>query len=147
MKESVTLNGNTFSTEEQYSYNNNLVTQIKKKGNGTGWLTEDFTHYANGNVHTKTLSGDGVASRTEIYEYSSAYGNRFLTKSTDIEGLETVYEYYTDTGRLKKETDPYGLITSYEYDKWDRIKKEIDYLNNDTDHSYTILTGGALRHN
>ncbi|WP_108246747.1 RHS repeat-associated core domain-containing protein [Muricauda brasiliensis] len=147
MTERVVLNGNSFSTETQYTYNNNQVTQIKKKGNGTGWLTEDFTHHANGNIHTKTLSGDGVGTRTEIYEYSLDFDSRFLTKSTDMEGLITTFSYDDVTGSILSTIDPYGLTTDYEYDKWGRIKKETDYLNNATDHTYTILSGGALRHN
>lgn len=145
MTEKVVLNGNSFSTESQYAYNNNLVTQVKKKGNGTGWLTEDFTHDINGNVLTKTLSGDGVASRTEIYEYSSTYGERFLTKSTDIEGLVTTLTYDSVTGSMLSTTDPYGLTSTYEYDEWGRIKKEIDFLSNITNHTYTDLFGGVYQ--
>lgn len=150
MTEKVTLNGNTFSTESKYTYDNNLVKKVEKKGNGTGWLTEVFTHDAYGNILTTTLSGNQVPTRTETFEYDDTnptYGGRFLTKSISIDGLETVFEYYTDRGTLKKVTDPYGLETSYEYDKWDRILKETDYLSNVTDHTYTSLTGGALRHN
>ena len=51
--ESNTLSGNTFSTEEQYSYNNNLISETKIKGNGTSWLTTAFQYDANGNVIQK----------------------------------------------------------------------------------------------
>ena len=145
MSETVTLNGNTFSTEEQYSYNNNLVTQIKKKGNGTNWLVESFSHDANGNVLTKTLSGTDVPTRTEEFEYSTTYGGRFLTKSTDVEGLETVFTYYSASGNLHTTTNPYNLATELEYDKWDRILKEKDFLNHFTNHSYVVLKGGGLK--
>lgn len=146
MTEKVTLNGNTFSTEEQYAYNNNLVTQVKKKGNGTDWVIEDFTHDSYGNVKTRTLTSGGKV-RTEEFEYNPAlpYGGRFLTKSIDIEGLKTEYTYYTDTGSLMSVTDPYGLKTSYLYDKWDRVEKKTDYLTQETFYAYVSLQDGELK--
>ncbi len=143
-KETNTLNGSTFSTEEQYSYSNNLVSETKIKGNGTSWLTTAFTYDANGNVTQKTISADGVSSRTETFEYTG-YGQRFLTKSTDAEGLETTFTYNASTGNLLTTTNPYSLVTTYEYDKWDRPIKEIDYLGKETVFGYTAQTGGGLK--
>jgi len=143
MTEQVTINGNAFSTESQYSYNNNLVTQVKKRGNGTPWLTEDIQHDVNGNVLQKTLSGTGVASRTESFEYG--YNDRFLTKSTDIEDLETDFTYEADTGNLVTTTDPFGFVTRLEHDEWNRLKKETDYLGKNTIHNYTALNDGGLQ--
>lgn len=144
-KETVTLNGNTFNTEEQYSYNNNLVTQIKKRGNGTNWLTEDFTHDVSGNVLTKTLTANGITPRTETFEYSTTYGGRFLTKSIDIEGLETTFTYDASTGNLLTTTNPYNLTTTYVNDKWDRVDNMTDYLGNSTDYTYTPQSGGGQK--
>ncbi|WP_430967313.1 RHS repeat-associated core domain-containing protein [Spongiimicrobium sp. 2-473A-2-J] len=144
--ETVRLNGNSFSTEERYTYSNNLVTKIQKKGNGTSWLTEDFRYDANGNVLSKTLSGPGMTARTERFEYSGTYGSRFLTKSIDIEGLQTVFTYQAATGNLLSTTDPYNRSTSFAYDKWDRISKATDYLSKETRHTYTVLGGGGLQH-
>ncbi|WP_246041043.1 RHS repeat-associated core domain-containing protein [Flavivirga rizhaonensis] len=139
-----TLSGNTFSTEEQYSYSNNLVSETKIKGNGTSWLTTAFTYDANGNVTQKTISSDGVSSRTESYEYVG-YGQRFLTKSIDTEGLETTFTYNANTGNLLTTTNPYGLVTTFEYDKWERPVKEIDYLGKETVFGYTPQTGGGMK--
>ncbi|MEM9361245.1 MAG: RHS repeat-associated core domain-containing protein [Bacteroidota bacterium] len=143
MTETISLNGNTFNSEEQYSYNNNLVTQIKKKGNGTNWLTEDFQHDIYGNVLSKTLTASGLATRTETFEYAVTYGGRFLTKSTDIEGLETTFVYNSSTGNLVSTTNPYGLTTTYVNDKWDRVERMTDYLGNDTDYTYTPQSSGG----
>ncbi|UII77352.1 FG-GAP-like repeat-containing protein [Flagellimonas sp. HMM57] len=145
MTERITLNGNSFNTEEQYAYSNNLVTQVKKRGNGTNWLTEDFTHDVYGNVLTKTLTASGLSPRTETFEYSATYGGRFLTKSIDIEGLETTFSYTSATGNLVSTTNPYGLTTSYINDKWDRVDRMTDYLNNHTDYTYTPLVGEVKR--
>lgn len=146
MIETVRLNDNSFSTEERYTYSNNLVTKIRKKGNGTSWLTEDFQYDANGNVLSKTLSGTGMTARRERFEYSTAYGSRFLTKSIDIEGLQTVFTYQAATGNLLSATDPYNRSASFVYDKWDRISRATDYLSKETRHTYTVLGGGGLQH-
>lgn len=142
--ESVSLNGNTFSSEEQYTYSNNLMTIIKKKGNNTGWLTENFQYDVFGNITQKSLSGDGVTTRTEKFEHDTS--GRFLTKSTDIENLFTTFTYNTSTGNPLSSTNPYNHTINYEYDKWDRLTKEIDYLGKATTHTYTALSGGGLEH-
>ncbi len=144
--ETVYLNGGSFTTEERYTYNNDLVTKIRKKGNGTSWLTEDFQYDAYGNILSKTLRGDGMTARKQQFEYSGTYGSRFLTRSTDIEGLQTVFTYGAATGNLLSTTDPYDRSTSFAYDKWDRISKVTDYLSKETRHTYTILDSGGLQH-
>ncbi len=146
IKETVTLNGNSFSTEEQYKYNNNLVTEIKKKGNSTGWLTESFGHDLNGNITSRSLTDGANITRSESFVYSPTYGERFLTESTDIEDLVTTFVYESHTGNLSSTTDPLGWTTSYTYDNWGRVTKETDYLSNDTDHTYSNLSGGELEH-
>ena len=40
------------------------------------WITETFTYDTYGNVLTKTLSGTGIASRTESFTYDAS--RRFL---------------------------------------------------------------------
>lgn len=142
--ESNTLNGNTFSTEEQYVYNNNLITETKIKGHGTSWLTTAFTYDANGNLTQKTISADGVSSRTETFEYVG-YGQRFLTKSTDTEGLESTFTYDANTGNILTSTNQNNFVTTFEYDKWDRPIKEIDYLGKETLYGYISQTGGGLK--
>ncbi|WP_298900882.1 RHS repeat-associated core domain-containing protein [uncultured Psychroserpens sp.] len=140
--ESSTINGNTFSTEVQFTYNNNLVTQTKKKGNGTPWLTVDFQYDAFGNNTRKTLSGTGITNRVEEFEYDS--GGRFMTKSTDVLGLETTYIYNATIGVLTSSTSPYGQTTSYEYDAWQRPLKQTNYLGKETKYAYNTETVSGL---
>lgn len=132
--ETRTLVGNSFMTEVQYTYNNNLVAQMKKRGSGTPWLTEDFLYDIFGNLTQKTLSGTGVASRTEHFEYDSS--GRFLTKSTDIEGLETTYTYNLNNGNPLTTINPYSLTTSFTYDGWDRLLTKTNYLGRVTNMTY-----------
>ncbi|WP_430409561.1 RHS repeat-associated core domain-containing protein [Kordia sp.] len=128
------LNGNSFSTEVQFTYSNNLVTQTKKKGNGTPWLTESFLFDAFGNTTKKTISGSGISNRVEEYEYDVS--GRFMTKSTDVLGLETTFTYNNTTGNPISSTSPYGLTSTLEYDGWQRLKKETDYLGKETVYTY-----------
>lgn len=132
--ESSSLNGNSFSTEKEFSYDNNLVTQTKRKGVSTPWLAETFQYDAFGNTTQKTISGDGIASRVESFEYDTS--GRFLIKSTDVLGLETTFSYDTFTGNPITTTSPYGLVTTFEYDAWQRLLKETDYLGNETNYLY-----------
>ena len=136
--ETNTLGGETFSTEQQMTYTNNLVATLKKKGNGTDWVTETFGYDTFGNVLTKTLSATGIASRTESFQYDAS--GRFLTQSTDIEGLETRYTYNYDNGNPLTVTNPYGLTTTYAYDGWGRVLTETNYLGKSTTYAYHTTT-------
>ncbi|WP_430399832.1 RHS repeat-associated core domain-containing protein [Flavobacterium sp.] len=125
----VNYGGSTMTSEEIYSYNGNqLLSQVKKKGNGTDYLTENNQYDGFGNVIQKTISAVGLTPRITNYEYDTT--GRFLTKSVDIEGLATNYTYNNSTGQLLTETNPYGLTTTYTYDVWLRKRKVIDYLGN-----------------
>lgn len=125
----VVYDGNTMTSEEVYAYNGNqLLSQVKKKGTGTNYITEDNVYDAFGNVTQKTITAVGLTPRISNYEYDTT--GRFLTKSIDIEGLITNYTYNNSTGQLLTETNPYGLTTTYTYDAWLRKRKVVDYLGN-----------------
>ena len=136
--ETNTLGSDTFSTEQEMTYANNLVATHQKKGNGTDWVTETFGYDTYGNVLTKTLSATGMSSRTESFQYDTS--GRFLTKSTDVEGLETNYTYNYDNGNPVTVTNPYGLTATYGYDGWGRVLTETNYLGKSTNYSYTITS-------
>ncbi len=142
-----TLSGNTFTSEEQYTYNNNLVTLVKKKGEGTPWLNEHYQYDAFGNVLQKKITGSGIGDRIENFQFDSS--GRYMLKSIDAEGLETTYLYNTATGNPTKVTNPYGLPINYAYDNWGRVTSETDYLGKTTTTSYantsTTGTGGTLK--
>ena len=137
--ESNILGSESFSTEQEMTYANNLVATHQKKGNGdTGYITETFAYDTFGNVLTKTLSATGIPSRTESFEYDTS--GRFLTKSTDIEGLETKYTYNYDNGNPLTVTNPYGLTTTYAYDGWGRLLSETNYLGKSSSYAYHTTT-------
>lgn len=118
-------NQDTTSSEELYTYTNHLLTQIKKKGNGTNYLIEDNVYDAVGNLTQKTVSATGLSPRKTSYEYDSS--GRFLSKSIDVEGIATNYTYDNYNGWLLSE-EKNGLKTLYEYDIFGKKIKTTDYL-------------------
>ena len=119
-----TISNDTTSSEELYTYNSNLLTQVKKKGNGTAYITEDNIYDTYGNITRKTLSAPGLPSRIANYEYDVA-SHRFIIKKIDIEGLETLYTHNTSNGLILTETLPstagFLLKTTCLYDIWGKI--------------------------
>lgn len=131
-----TIGGNTFNSEEQFVYTGNFITQKKTKGNGTPFDIEAYEYDVFGNITKITTTPNGENSREVSFEYDSS--GRFLLKTIDVEGLETMYEYNTSTltGSLKKEINPFGQETSFMYDNWERPIKVTDYLGNQISSSY-----------
>ncbi len=130
-KETVTVNPGLSNqditdSEEQYSYDVNLLTQIKKKGESTDFVVEDNIYDNFGNIKRKTISTTGLASRITNYQYDSS--GRFLIKSIDIQGLETEFNYNNSNGLLLSEKNPFSLSTTYTYDSWGKKIKTTDYL-------------------
>jgi RHS repeat-associated protein len=132
--QSVTTSEETMTSEELYSYTGHLLSQIKKKGHNTTYITEDNLYDPFGNITKKTITA-GSNTRVTNHEYDPS--GRFLTKSIDIEGLPTTFAYNTSNGLLNSETNPYGLTTSYSYDPWFKKIKTTDYLGKSNGYNYT----------
>lgn len=137
-----TIGGSAFTTEKQYSYSNNLLTQQKVKGNGTSWNIESFSYDDFGNITRKTLNPSGLSARTENFKYDSS--GRFLTESIDIEGLKTKFTY-DNFGNPLTTTNPFNQITKYTYDGWSRLTSEKNYLGKTATFSYSYINDGGIR--
>lgn len=140
--QNITVTGDVMTSEEKYVYNNHLLSQIKKRGNDLNdFITEDNIYDAFGNITKKTITAPTLASnpapapRVTSYEYDIS--GRFLTKSTDIEGLITSFAYNTSSGVLNSQTNPYGLTTAYLYDSWYKKTKTTDYLGKSNTYVYS----------
>ena len=120
-----TLDGDTFTAEESYTYENGLISTAKTKGNGTGEHTEKFSYDPYGNITQKETIAEDGQKRSEQYTYDPTH--RFVATHTDFEGLKTTFTY-DERGNLHKETTPWGQSTSYQYDAWNRPIKVTDYL-------------------
>lgn len=147
LTERLTLNGSSFATEEEYTYNNNLVTSIRRKGDGTDWITQELDYDSYGNIKIKTLKTAGPEA-DRIQRYTYGYDERFLIEYTDIDGLKTIFSYEAATGLLKSTTeastaDNVALTTAYGHDQWGRITTETDYLGNVTQYGTQYQQDGG----
>jgi RHS repeat-associated protein len=147
-EQSLSVSGSLMTNKETYTYTNELLTKIEKKGNGSNVISEENSYDSFGNVIQKKLTAsDPAIPRITSYVYDSS--GRFLKSSTDVENLTTLYEYNFD-GTLKSETSPYGLTTSYTYDSWlKKLTAKNDNLNKAKTYVYarnaekTIITTTA----
>ncbi|WP_054851351.1 RHS repeat-associated core domain-containing protein [Olleya sp. ITB9] len=132
---STTIGSETFSTEQQFIYSGYLLIERKVKGNGTPFNSETYQYDIFGNIIKETTTPNGESSREIEFEYDSS--GRFITKSIDVEDLETTYEYNINNGNLTKEINPFNQETTYEYDSWNRMVKVIDYLGKEATTNFT----------
>ena len=129
-----TIDGNSYTSQEEYTYSSLLVSEKKTKGNSTGYIVEDYTYDTYGNIISKTTTPPGESSKQVNFEYDNS--GRFLLKETDSEGLETEYEYSSTSGMVRTTTDPFGFVTEFEYDSWFRPLKITDHLGNEVNYTY-----------
>ncbi|SFA56511.1 RHS repeat-associated core domain-containing protein [Pedobacter suwonensis] len=132
----------SFSTEEQYAYSGFLPVQVKKKGNGTGWITDFFEYDVFGNVIQKITAEPGGAQRTTSMSYDPT--GRFRISATNIEGMKLTSTYDNSTGSVLSVTNPYGQTSTTTYDAWGRVVSNTDFQGKSTTRSYTAsLLGGV----
>jgi RHS repeat-associated protein len=131
-QQTVTAYSDTRNTETQYTYTSlNQVETVKNKSMNSDFITTSYEYDTYGNVKKETINAPDLAvPRVTNYLFDSVYNGRFLTKVTDIEGLETNYTYNNAKGTLLTEVNPYGLTTTNTYDAWGKKITEKDYLNN-----------------
>ncbi|PWN68067.1 polymorphic toxin type 23 domain-containing protein [Chryseobacterium oncorhynchi] len=134
------LGNDTFSTENLVTYANGLISQTKKKGNNTDYITEDFVYDVFGNNIQKTLSVTGVTPRIEKMQYDPT--GRFPIKTTDILGATSLFNYDTNFGMLLSSINNLNQTVSYAYDTWQRKIEERDIYNNATQYFHEWITSG-----
>ena len=140
-KNTLTQNGDSHTTESQITYNGFLPSQIKKRGNGTPWVTEDFTYDIFGNVTNKSITtSSGTRTVTTSYDPTG----RFPITHTGSDGLTTTNTYNGVTGRILTSTNAYGQTITYSYDNWGRQTQMTDHLGKSTYTSYGSLFGGGF---
>ena len=153
-------NGDSSISEEEYTYNNNLLQQIKKRTRNSGlishYILETNGYDSYGNITSKTISAPEaappIASKTSTFAYDTTT-HRFLTKKTDTFGLETNYTYDMSKGLLLTELLPssqsFPIKTSYAYDSWGKRIQTINYLGSSVssayNETYTNITGGIVK--
>lgn len=135
----------TTTSEELYTYNVNLLKEIKKRGHNTGYILEKNEYDTYGNIIKNTLSAPGLVDRVTNYEYDISH--RFLTTKIDVEGLISKYSYNQVNGLLLTEILPsiegFPLITTYMYDSWGKKIKKINYLGKIETYQYQNIESGT----
>lgn len=134
-----------YTRKQTFSYapTNGLITSSVDDPGTTNALTTTYGYDAYGNVTDKTESGTGWAARTEHYQYDAT--NRYVAGSwnTAFPNVKTTSVYDPVTGNLTSNTAPDGLVTSYTYDGFDRVKSATDNNGKVTNTSFAWATGHA----
>jgi len=132
----------SFSTAEEYSYSGFLLSQSKKKANGTGWITENMIYDGFGNITKKSTITPSAMQRTISMGYDPT--GRFMVSSTNIDGTTATSIYDDRTGSLLSSTNSFGQTTTNNYDTWGRIISTTDYLGKSATTNYSPGTLGGL---
>ncbi|MFJ1431424.1 polymorphic toxin type 23 domain-containing protein [Capnocytophaga canimorsus] len=120
------ISGDIFTTEKQFTYENNLIISKKIKGHNTDFITEKYSYDDVGNILQKETIVQNGEVRTEQMKYDIS--KIFLVQKTDFEGKTTKYKYDNHKGNLQEETNYLGQSTTYNYDAWNRLKKITNFL-------------------
>ncbi len=126
-----------FTGEEVFTYENNLLTKLKRKGHNTDHIIEDYEYDPFGNVKSRKITAGTLQPRTTTYVYEPS--GRFLQTKVDQDSLATHFDFNSSTGLKLSETNAFGLTTRFEYDKWGKRIATFDYLDNKTDEIYSWI--------
>ncbi|PWW29950.1 RHS repeat-associated core domain-containing protein [Chryseobacterium sp. AG844] len=127
--------GDTKSSKEEYTYENNLLKTLKSwNRDNTGYLLETYNYDGFGNIIEKIIS-NSVDSQTQTNGNLYDPKGRFVVKKTDHLGLETGIEY-NDWGQIKKQTDALGNTLVNTYDAWGKLLTSKTNLGGTTTYQY-----------
>lgn len=145
---SIFYGGETMTSEELFFYNSqHLLSQIKKKGHLTNYITENNFYDIFGNIIKKEISATGLPTRVTEYTFDSS--GRFMLSSKNIEGQQTTFNYNNSNGLLITEVAPsnlgYPLSNTFEYDTWGKKKVATNYLGKKTYTNYENASNGYSR--
>lgn len=127
--------GDTQSSKEEFTYENNLPKTLKKwNRDTTGYVLESYNYDGFGNITQKVVSNSiDSQTRTETNLYEPK--GRFVAKKTDHLALETLIEY-NDWGQITKQTDPLGNTLTNTYDDWGKLLTSSTNLGGTTTYLY-----------
>lgn len=135
--------GDTKSIKEEYSYENNLIKNIKTwNRDNTAYIQETYNYDGFGNIIQKTITNSTDSqTKTTSSEYDSK--GRFAIKNTDHLGLQTSISY-NDWGQILTQTDALGNYISNTYDGWGKILKSKKNLEGTTTYTYELIHGFSV---
>ncbi|WP_164465142.1 RHS repeat-associated core domain-containing protein [Chryseobacterium lactis] len=131
--------GDTKSSKEEYSYENNFLKTLKTwNRDNTGWLQESYTYDGFGNIAEKTVSNN-VDSQTQTTKSGYEPKGRFIDKKTDHLGLETNMTYNND-GQILTQTDPINNTIVKTYDNWGKLQTSKSNVSGTITYTYEKKT-------
>lgn len=149
--ESATAYSSTKSTEEYYSYENNLLSVLSKKPTfSAASINESYQYDGWGNITEKTTIYKRAKVTTPpslIQVQKSQYDDkgRFTIKKIDNLGLETNITY-NDWGQILTQTDPLGALLTNTYDGWGKLlisKNDFAGVTTYTKYTYAKSSNGG----
>lgn len=111
-----------YTRTKSYTYNNNGQVLTETSDPATAkWITTTYEYNNQFGLPTKTtINGADInGSRITSYEYDSKA--RFLVKGTNSLGQYTLSTYNSENGNIMTSTDINGLQTTYNYDALGRL--------------------------
>ncbi|HSW87828.1 MAG TPA: FG-GAP-like repeat-containing protein [Candidatus Saccharimonadales bacterium] len=120
------------SETTDYYDNNATLTNAPTKGDVTKeikWLnggTSPITQYTYDSYGNQTQVADANGHTTQTTYGTNDITNTYPDSVTNAKNQTTTSTYDLGTGNLLSKTDPNGFITSYTYDVFGRVNKEID---------------------
>ncbi|WP_084680291.1 RHS repeat-associated core domain-containing protein [Chryseobacterium luteum] len=127
--------GDSKSSKEEFTYENNLVKTLKTWNRDNNAYTLDTFTYDNfGNI-TQKVSGNSADSGTITSGYQYDPKGRFVVKQTDNLGLQTGIDY-NDWGQITIKTDPFNNTITNTYDSWGKLLTSTSSLSGTTSYQY-----------
>jgi YD repeat-containing protein len=123
----------TRTVTKELTYDSVDVWRVKslKEGFGELYKIKDFEYDDFGNLSKVTSYADGASesekrSVTTSYVTEGALSGRALSSITRNDWTTTYSDHDEFTGSPGSVTDPNGLVTTFEYDAYNRVKKTVD---------------------
>lgn len=122
------MGSDIYSQKRTYEYDEkgNLKKEILNDNIPTEKVTTEYSDIdPYGRYKTKSITAyDGKGSFvTRSIQRTFTPSGDFIASSSNVLNEVTTYDWDETTGLLQRETNPQGLITSYQYDNWGTLKE------------------------
>ena len=97
--------------------------QVVESGNSNYQVTTGYAFDAFGNINSQTVTGIGMAARTTGINWGTT--GQFPSTITNALNQTTLTSFDPNSGKLLSVQDPNGIVTSWQYDPFERKSKAI----------------------
>jgi len=110
-----------FTETTSFTYNNQNGNLLTQESLGITTHYENYDNFGNPWKIRTSVSDPLISDRYETFTFENT--GRYVTSRTNQLDQTITYEYNPIWGKVSKTTDITGLETRYEYDNWGRLKK------------------------